>query len=75
MPRKTAPKVKGGRVQKKNNWSETTDAVLLAGTAVSFKRRRPGAAYRHLLRKQDQLNVHEPFSGLPEVRFRVALPR
>lgn len=53
MPRKTTPKVKGGRVQKKNNWSETTDAVLLAGTAVSFERRRPGAAYRHLLRKQD----------------------
>jgi hypothetical protein len=53
VPRKTTPKVKGGRVQKKNNWSETTDAVLLAGTSVAFERRRPGPAYRHLLRKQD----------------------
>jgi hypothetical protein len=53
VPRKTTPKVKGGRVQKKNKWSETTDAVLLAGTAVAFERRRPGAAHRHLLRKHD----------------------
>jgi hypothetical protein len=53
VPRKTTPKVKGGRVQKKNNWSETTDAVLLAGTAVAFERRRPGPGYRHLLRRHD----------------------
>jgi len=53
LPRKTTPKVKGGRVQKKNNWSPTTDAVLLAGTAVAFDRCRPGAGYRHLIRKAD----------------------
>jgi hypothetical protein len=53
VPRKTTPKVKGGRVQKKNNWSPTTDAALLAGTGVAFERRRPGAGYRHLLRKVD----------------------
>jgi len=53
LPRKTTPKVKGGRVQKKNNWSPTTDAVLLAGTAVAFDRCRPGAGYRHLIRNAD----------------------
>jgi hypothetical protein len=45
--------VKAGRVQKKNNWTPTTDAVLLAGTAVAFERCRPGPGYRHLLRKVD----------------------
>jgi hypothetical protein len=53
MPRKTTPKVKAGRVQKKNNWAPTTDGLRLAGTAVSFERRRPGPDYRHLLRKVD----------------------
>jgi hypothetical protein len=53
MPRKTTPKVKAGRVQKKNNWALTTDMVLLAGTAVAFERRRPGPGYRHLLRRSD----------------------
>jgi hypothetical protein len=53
VPRKTTPKVKGGRVQKKNNWSPTRDAALLAGTAVAFERCRPGPGYRHLLRKVD----------------------
>src|SRR5579863_8186332 len=53
MPRKTAPHVKLGEVQKKNNWDSTTDAVFLAGAAVAFERRRPGAGYRHLIRKAD----------------------
>jgi hypothetical protein len=53
MPRKTAPKVKHGRVQKKNNWAPQRDSVFLAGTAIAFLRRRPGPGYRHLLRASD----------------------
>lgn len=53
VPRKTTPKVKAGRVQKKNNWALTTDGVYLAGTAVSLERRRPGPGYRHLLRRTE----------------------
>jgi hypothetical protein len=53
MPRKTTPRVRDGRVQKKNNWSPQPDSVYFAGTAVAFLRRRPGAGYRHLLRRTD----------------------
>jgi hypothetical protein len=53
MHRKTAPKVDGGRALRKNNWAPTTDAVMLAGTAVAFERRRPGPGFKHLLRKAD----------------------
>src|ERR1700747_3087600 len=53
MHRKTAPKVQGGKALRKNNWDPNTDAVMLAGTAVAFERRRPGPGYRHLLRKAD----------------------
>jgi hypothetical protein len=53
MPRKTAPKVKGGVAQRKNNWVQTADTVFLAGTATGFERRRPGADFKHLIRKTD----------------------
>lgn len=51
-PRKTAPKVKLGRVQKKNNWSYTPIADYIAGTTVAFQRERPAKGFRHILTKQ-----------------------
>jgi hypothetical protein len=56
MHRKTAPKVKSGRVQKKNRWAETTrlDSIPLV------ERERPGDGYRHLLKVRDI----EAFIGL-----------
>ena len=50
MRRKTTPKVRGGRVQKKNRWqpSESSD-----GEVPAFVRERPGRGHRHLLRRRD----------------------
>lgn len=53
-PRKTASKVKLGRVHKKNNWAETPDNDFLGGTVVVFERRRPSKGYRHVLRRADR---------------------
>jgi len=63
--RKTAPKVKRGRVQKKNNWVETSDDAYRYAEAGSpvIDERRPGPKYRHLLTRRDI----ETFIGiLPE---------
>jgi hypothetical protein len=50
MHRRTTPKVRGGRVQKKNRSepSQPSDGDLPA-----FERERPGRGYRHLLRRRD----------------------
>jgi hypothetical protein len=53
MPRKTVPKVKDGRVQKKNNWEPTPRYESGAQLYPSFDRRRPGEGYRHLLKRRD----------------------
>jgi hypothetical protein len=53
MNRKTAPSVKAGRVQKKNNW---TAAATYHNTDLRLPvidRRRPGEGYRHLLKRRD----------------------
>lgn len=47
--RKTAPQVRDGRVQQKNNWSPSYDAL----TRFVVERQRPGDGYRHLLLKRD----------------------
>jgi hypothetical protein len=52
-PRKTAPKVKLGKAQKKNNWAETPIADYMAGTTELFRRERPAKGYRHAATKQD----------------------
>lgn len=50
MRRKTAPKVRGGRVQKKNRWEQSG----LADTeSPTIERERPGRGYRHLLSRRD----------------------
>jgi hypothetical protein len=52
MNRKTAPRVKGGAVQKKNNWAPTPDPDRVRGIP-SVVRLRPGPGYRHVLKRRD----------------------
>lgn len=51
--RKTTPKVKDGRVQKKNNWTRSMPSDALSPAVIAFERGRPGKGYRHLLTKAD----------------------
>lgn len=52
-PRKSAPAVKNGRVQKKNNWEATPNQYRHARPFPVINRERPGAGYRHLLLRRD----------------------
>jgi len=63
MNRKSAPKVRGGRVQKKNNWAETPDYYTADQPLPVVDRRRPGAGYRHLLKQRD---IEEFIAILPQ---------
>jgi hypothetical protein len=63
MNRKSAPKVRGGRVQKKNNWAETPDHYTADQPLPVVDRRRPGAGYRHLLKQRD---IEEFIAILPQ---------
>jgi hypothetical protein len=48
MNRRSTPKVKNGRVQKKNNWAPT-----VVSDALSIERERPLSGYRHVLSPTD----------------------
>jgi hypothetical protein len=63
MNRKSAPKVKRGRVQKKNNWARTPNYYNADQLLPAIDRRRPGEGYRHLLKRRD---VEEFIAILPE---------
>ncbi len=58
--RKTAPKVRGGKVQRKNRWSPTPTCENTPQPRPLVHRRKPGTGYRHLLRRSDI----ERFMGL-----------
>jgi len=51
--RKTTPRVKGGRVAKKNNWTLTPYYVDDPRPFPTLERERPGEGYRHLLKRRD----------------------
>ena len=51
--RKSAPAVKGGQVQKKNDWSLTRNYYSHTQRDVIIDRKRPGQGYRHLLLARD----------------------
>jgi hypothetical protein len=54
MHRKTAPRVRGGKVQKKNNWKPARDDYSRVHQPWPvIDRRRPGAGYTHVLRRAD----------------------
>ncbi len=51
--RKTTPRVKRGKVQRKNRWSPTPTCFNTPQPYPSVVRRKPGFGYRHVLRKDD----------------------
>ncbi|MEO0649311.1 MAG: hypothetical protein AAFZ65_01370 [Planctomycetota bacterium] len=51
--RKTSPRVIGGKVQRKNNWTLTRDWSQTEVPGLAFARERPGVGHRHYLRKRD----------------------
>ena len=53
MNRKTAPKVIGGKPQRKNRWTRTPNCYNTKQEFPAIDRRRPGAGYRHVLKKRD----------------------
>jgi hypothetical protein len=61
--RKSAPRVKGGRVQKKNNWSLTGDYYITPQALPVVDRLDPGPGYRHLLYRKD---IHVFVGLLPD---------
>lgn len=61
--RKTTPRVKRGRVQKKNNWTETASYYNMALRYPVVDRKRPGPGYRHILKQKD---LHEFIGILPD---------
>lgn len=54
-PRKTAPKVRDGQVQKKNRWEKSVDAddTLLTELGISFDTRAPGPGQKHVVTELD----------------------
>lgn len=52
-PRKTTPKVKGGKVQRKNRWAETPNYYNTPQRVPAIDREKPGKGYRHVLKKRD----------------------
>lgn len=61
--RKTTPEVRRGRVQKKNNWTETPGYYTTPQPLPLVDRLRPGPGYRHLLKQRD---VHRFIAILPD---------
>ncbi len=53
MNRKTAPKVVGGKPQRKNRWQRTPNCYNTQQELPAIDRRRPGPGYRHVLKKRD----------------------
>ena len=51
--RVTAPGVRDGRVQRKNNWRRTPTCYNTPQDTPAIDRDRPGEGYRHLLLKRD----------------------
>jgi len=53
MNRKTTTKVVGGKPQRKNRWQQTPNCYNTTQEQPAIDRRRPGAGYRHVLKKRD----------------------
>lgn len=56
MYRRTAPKVEGGRVLRKNRHTLTPNCWSTQPDTLVIDRERPGRGYRHLLRREDILD-------------------
>jgi hypothetical protein len=53
FPRKSAPKVRNGKVQRKNRWQKTPNCYNTEQPEPVIDRQRAGWGYRHLVRKED----------------------
>jgi HEAT repeats len=60
MNRRTAPKVVGGKPQRKNRWARTPNCYNTRQEQPAIDRRRSGAGYRHVLKRR----AVERFIGL-----------
>jgi hypothetical protein len=63
MYRRTAPKVRGGKVQKKNNWEQSPNMFYTLQDEILVERKRAGKGFKHLIRKQE---VYEFFELIPD---------
>lgn len=63
VERKTAPAVRDGQVQKKNNWELTLSYDIAEQPELVIDRKRPGVGYRHLL---SQADVRQFISIIPD---------
>src|ERR1041384_1374400 len=62
--RRSALRVVGGRVQKKNNWDRSFDYYSAPDPRlIVIDRKRPGVGYRHVLSKKD---IHRFLELLPD---------
>lgn len=61
--RKSAPKVRGGAVQKKNRWDLTPNYYNTAPKQLIIDRQKPGDGHRHLLKKKD---IYDFIEIIPE---------
>jgi hypothetical protein len=66
-PQKSTPKVKNGRVQKKNRWAETPNYWNTPQDMPAIDRRRPGRDRVHLLKKRDIINFIGILPDWPEL--------
>jgi hypothetical protein len=53
VQRKSAPRVKRGRVQKRNNWEPSPSYRDGSRPLPTLDRQRPGEGFRHLLKRRD----------------------
>ena len=65
--RKSSPKVIGGKVQRKNNWSRTPNYYNSEQPVPVIDRKRPGPGYRHLLKQKDILDFIGILPHWPEL--------
>lgn len=57
LPRKTTPRVKDGRVQKKNRTALTPNYYNTPQDVPAIDRERPGPGHRHVLKKKDLIDI------------------
>ncbi|MCH2209132.1 MAG: hypothetical protein MK132_25155 [Lentisphaerales bacterium] len=63
MYRRTAPKVRNGKVLKKNNWQQSPNMFYTRHNEILVEKERAGKGYKHLIRKQE---VYDMFKIIPE---------
>lgn len=68
LPRKTAPRVRNGRAQRKNRCARTPNYFGSAMPSLVIDRRRAGRGYRHIVRKDDVRRFLDLLPDRDEIR-------